>query len=302
MNDLVSIIIPTYGRPNTLSVAIESCLKQTYSPIEIIVVDDNNPGTEVREQTEQMMQRYEQNPKVKYVRHEFNKNGSAARNTGFRISSGKYIAFLDDDDYFYPQKIANQVRKFETLPEEYGVCYSKYETRHNGKLKLTYRGHEEGNLLLYALMRNLFIAAGSNLLVKREVIEEINGFDESFKRNQDLEFLVRILQKYKLAYDSHLGLIVNAATTPRKMNYLDVTEQFRRNFEPFISKLSNSEIEIINRMINLQIFRYHLITKKDIKSAFKVIKSQGIPLVTAFRYLCHLTKRAIRKSSESFHI
>ncbi len=302
MNNLVSIIIPTFGRPDTLTVAIESCLKQTYRPIEIIVVDDNNPGTEAREQTEKKMGLYAGEPMVKYIRHEFNKNGSAARNTGFRNSSGKYIAYLDDDDYFYPQKIENQVHRLEELPEEYGVCYSRYETRYKGKLKLTYKGHEEGNLLLYALMRNLFIAAGSNLLVKREVIEEINGFDESFKRNQDLEFLVRILQKYKLAYDSHLGLIVNAATTPRKMNYLDVTEQFRRNFEPFISKLSSSEIEIINRMINLQIFRYHLITKKDIKSAFKVIKSQGIPLVTAFRYLCHLTKRAIRKSSESFHI
>lgn len=302
MNNLVSIIIPTYGRPDTLTVAIDSCLKQTYIPIEIIVVDDNDPGTEAREQTEQKMKLYSEEHRVKYIRHEYNKNGSAARNTGFRNSCGKYIAFLDDDDYFYPQKIENQVSRLEELPEEYGVCYSRYETRYKGKLKLTYKGHEEGYMLLYALMRNLFIAAGSNLLVKREVIEEIKGFDESFKRNQDLEFLVRILQKYKLAYDNHLGLVVNAATTPRKLNFLEVTEQFRRNFEPFISKLSSSEIKIINRMLDLQILRYHLITKKDIKSALKVLKNQEIPLATALRYLFHLTKRAIRKSSESFHI
>lgn len=302
MNDLVSIIIPTYGRPDTLSIAIESCLKQTYSPIELIVVDDNNPGTEARELTEQMMKQYEQNPKVKYIRHQYNKNGSAARNTGFRNSSGKYVAFLDDDDYFYPKKIANQVQRFENLSEEYGVCYSKYETRRNGKLMLTYRGHEEGNVLLYALMRNLFIAAGSNLLVKRHVVQEINGFDESFKRNQDLEFLVRILQKHKLAYDNNLGLVVNAATNPRETNFIDVTAQFRENFSPFITKLPTSEIYKINTVINLQIFRYHLISKKDFKSALKVLNELNISYFTAIRYLCHLAKRAFCKSSESFHI
>lgn len=302
MNDLVSIIIPTYGRPDTLTVAIDSCLNQTYSPIEIIVVDDNNPDTEARKQTELQMKKYAGESKVKYVRHECNKNGSAARNTGFRNSSGKYIAFLDDDDYFYPQKIENQVRRLEELPEEYGVCYSKYETRYNGKVKLTYKGHEEGDVLLYALMRNLFIAAGSNLLVKRHVVQGINGFDESFRRNQDLEFLVRILQKFKLAYDDHLGLVVNAATTPRKTNYLDVTAQFRKNFDPFISQLSSGEIAQIDTVIGLQVFRYHIVSRRDYKSALKVMKERSIPIVTALRYICHLAKRALRKSSESFHI
>lgn len=304
MNSLlkVSIIIPTYGRPDTLSVAVDSCLNQTYSPIEIIVVDDNNPDTESRHLTEQIMERYRDDDRVKYIRHICNKNGSAARNTGFRNSTGDYIAFLDDDDYFYPAKIENQVKRLNELSEDYGVCYSKYETRYNGKVILTYRGHEEGEQLLYALMRNLFIAAGSNLLVKRHIIEEINGFDESFKRNQDLEFLIRILQKYKLAYDNHLGLVVNAATTPRNTNYLEITEQFRKNFNPFISKLAVDEINKVNCVLDLQIFRYYLFSKKDLKSAIKHVKENNISQLTVFRYLVHLLKRFIRKSSESFHI
>ena len=95
---LVSVIIPTYKRPDYLDRAIDSVLNQTYNNIEIIVVDDNNPNTEGRERTEKIMRRYENNPHVIYIKHEYNKNGSAARNTGFKASHGVYLAFLDDDD------------------------------------------------------------------------------------------------------------------------------------------------------------------------------------------------------------
>lgn len=85
MNDLlVSVVIPTYKRSDTLDRAIKSVLAQTNSAIEVIVVDDNNPGAEGRERTELKMLEFSNNPKVKYVKHEKNKNESAARNTGFR--------------------------------------------------------------------------------------------------------------------------------------------------------------------------------------------------------------------------
>ncbi len=181
MNPLVSIVIPTYGRPDQLARAINSCLKQKYEAVEIIVVDDNNPDTDARKLTESVMAAFEKNPKVVYIQHERNKNGSAARNTGFRNSKGEFIAFLDDDDEFYPTKVANQVKRLKELPDDFGLCYSKYETCKRGKRILICRETREGNLLLDALMRNMFISAGSNLLIRRKAFEEIGGFDESFK-------------------------------------------------------------------------------------------------------------------------
>ena len=123
---LVSIIIPTYKRPDTLDRAINSVLNQTYKNIEVIVVDDNNPDTEARSKTEHIMSVYADNPRVRYIKHEKNKNGSAARNTGARYSQAKYVAFLDDDDEFFPEKIEAQVKRLEELPDEYAVCYRRW--------------------------------------------------------------------------------------------------------------------------------------------------------------------------------
>ena len=82
---LVSIVIPTYSRPLYLKRCIESVLNQTYSNIEIFVVDDNNPDTEFRRDTEKIMSEYLNHKNVTYLQHECNKNGSAARNTGWKM-------------------------------------------------------------------------------------------------------------------------------------------------------------------------------------------------------------------------
>ena len=85
---LVSVIIPTYGRSAYLPRCVCSVLEQSYSAVEIFVVDDNNPDTEARRETEKAMEQFADNPKVHYLRHDKNRNGSAARNTGLRAASG----------------------------------------------------------------------------------------------------------------------------------------------------------------------------------------------------------------------
>ena len=123
---LVSVIIPTYGRSAYLPRCVCSVLEQSYSAVEIFVVDDNNPDTEARRETEKAMEQFADNPKVHYLRHDKNRNGSAARNTGLRAASGKYVAFLDDDDMFVREKIEKCVARMESLDDSYGMCYSRY--------------------------------------------------------------------------------------------------------------------------------------------------------------------------------
>ena len=145
---LVSIIIPTYKGNSFLGRAVSSALLQTYSNVEVIVVDDNNPETMERFETERVMDSFKDNTKVKYIKHERNRNGSAARNTGVRFSHGEYVAFLDDDDEYMPSKIESMVSKMETLSMVWGAAYSNYDViRPNGQ-KLHYGEAKEGALLL----------------------------------------------------------------------------------------------------------------------------------------------------------
>ena len=105
VSGLVSVIIPTYKRPTMLGRAIDSVLNQSYTNTEVVVVDDNSNGDMFRMETIQYMEKYINDYRVKYIKHERNQNGSAARNTGIQNSVGEYIAFLDDDDYFLKNRI-----------------------------------------------------------------------------------------------------------------------------------------------------------------------------------------------------
>ena len=126
---LVSVIIPTYRGADKICRAVDSVLSQTYTDIEVIVVDDNGKGSDAQKLTEQAMLRYKDDSRVKYIAHPVNKNGSAARNTGIAASKGSLIAFLDDDDVFLPQKTAVQVELFNGLSDEYGLVYGSFVER-----------------------------------------------------------------------------------------------------------------------------------------------------------------------------
>ena len=123
----VSVIIPTYKRAELLSKCIKSILEQTYSNVEVIVVDDNDPKTNWRKNTESILDDFKEDSRVIYIKHEKNKNGSAARNTGFKVSTGGYICYLDDDDIFLNNKIMKQVECLEAFKDMDACCcdYSK---------------------------------------------------------------------------------------------------------------------------------------------------------------------------------
>ena len=112
-NKLVSVIITSYGGSNTLCRAIDSILEQTCQCFEVIVVDDNDPNTNQRFRTSNMMKKYINDNRVKYIKHKHNINGSAARNTGINSAKGAYITFLDDDDYLYPDRLELAVKVLE---------------------------------------------------------------------------------------------------------------------------------------------------------------------------------------------
>ncbi|MBQ6706407.1 MAG: glycosyltransferase [Clostridia bacterium] len=302
-NKLVSIIIPTYKRPDTLARAINSAINQTYRPIEIFVVDDNDPDTEGRKLTEELMKQYENEPLVTYLQHEKNKNGSAARNTGARHSKGEYLAFLDDDDEYLPGKIKAQVERLEGLDESWGACYCRYYRKNGDKLVSRSTEKREGYVNFHELCRNFWHGGGTGPMVRRSVFEAVGGFDESFHRNQDYEYMLKITKRYKLAFVNTFGQINYVDSFhERKRTYEEILENFKNTFKKDIDELSPEQKKKFDKMIALQTYRHYLFSKHDLKKAVKTLKENRVGLFSALRYTAYLVYRKVFKISCGYNI
>lgn len=206
----VSVVIPTYESADTLPRAIDSALAQTYGDLEVLVVDDASS-----DETPSVVASYD-DPRVEYLAHDRNRGGSAARNTGIEAADGEYVALLDADDEWHPEKVARQVERLDSRSAEWVGAYCGVEERlppHIERLRsvaperLTspatnvHYGKEGGaELIRDALVRPGVFGGASTLLVERETAVSMGGFDEAFPRHQDVEFLVRLLGRGKLAY------------------------------------------------------------------------------------------------------
>lgn len=216
---MVSVIIPTYKRAATLLDAIQSVLNQTYKNIEIIIVDDNGKGTDEQLKTEKLLKQYIKNEQIIYVVHEYNKNGSAARNTGLMVSHGTYINFLDDDDKLYPLKIEKQVQRLQLTDESIGATYCNSQITHyqnitHRKIIKLSNVEREGNLCIeYILGKARFNT--SMIMFKRSAIEYIGGFDESYVRHQDYEMMIRFFRYFKIVCTAVEPLAVYDQTSDR---------------------------------------------------------------------------------------
>lgn len=192
---LVSVIIPTYSRPTNLVRAIESVLNQSYANIEIIIVDDNGEGSEMQKLTEQTIINFIREGKIKYITHPKNLNASAARNTGFAISKGEFVNFVDDDDVLSNTKISSQVALLQEN-SEYGASYTDTDIIKTNRIRKVINPEETDDAALILCGKRFFNT--STVLFRRSIIEELNGFDESFQRHQDYELYVRYFRRWKM--------------------------------------------------------------------------------------------------------
>jgi len=301
-NIKVSVIIPTYKRSQDICRAVDSVLSNTLKEIEVIVCDDNGIGTDEGEKTAQIMKKYENDPRVIYIRHQKNQNGAAARNTGIKASKGKYIAFLDDDDAFFPERLEKMYNKLEGLDSSYGACYSAYVKNMPNGIKQYSSERAEGDVFLQVLMRSLYIGTGSNLFFSRKAVEDIGFFDTSFLRNQDLEYLVRITKKYKMAYVDEVLMqaFYDIRTVKFTFEQSCAREKlFREKFAPFLEGLSAKQRREIQIMYDLDFLRFLISTKRFGKAIKAVIKAK-IPLKIYFAYIKYALDRAKNKTSYGF--
>jgi len=190
----VSIIIPTYNRAHMIGDAIQSVLNQSFQNFEIIIVDDASTDS-----TENIVKGFS-DKRIKYIQHKVNKGGSAARNTGIKASTGKFIAFLDSDDWWHPKKLENQLSKMETSKLSPALVYTGLKQVNNeGKLIKEIIPIFRGNIFQELLIENV-VGTTSSVLLRKEIFNSVGLFDENLPSRQDLDLWLRIARKYTFDY------------------------------------------------------------------------------------------------------
>jgi glycosyltransferase involved in cell wall biosynthesis len=189
---LVSVNITTFNRSSILPRCLDSVLSQNYQNLEIVVVDDCSG-----DDTSQIIKNYQKKDlRIKYFRHSRNLGNAHARNTAFKKCSGYYVAFIDDDDeWIEKNKIRKQVEIFEKSKDaRLGiVCSGILRFKKNGK-KLIEKAITPKDLKYEALKGGLI--HNSTVLTKRQIIEEVKGFDVDVCRGIDSEFFRRVIVMY----------------------------------------------------------------------------------------------------------
>lgn len=303
MEPLVSVVIPTFKRPKYLKRAIDSILNQTYKNVEIIVVDDNDPNTKDRNETMKVIDYYSNN-NISYIKHEKNCGGSVARNTGWKASKGVYITFLDDDDEIVENKILKQVNCLEKLDKSWGACYTAYNIeKENGQSQYSIE-KRSGHLYIDALMRTMFLGSGSNLFLRKSIVDKINGYDERFIRNQDIEFLVRVAKLSKIAYIDERLLIIHIEGNRIKQTwekYEFYTNFYLKIFREEINGLSKCDKRRVISVISLERARV-AISYKQFKEAIYILIENKVRFVDIFKYIKYIIHRIITGKSYGFYL
>jgi glycosyltransferase involved in cell wall biosynthesis len=192
---LVTIVIPTYNRSLLLKRAVQSVLNQTYSNLEVLIVDDKST-----DKTEEVARELEKkDDRVRYIRQAKNQGAPAARNRGIKEAKGKYIGLLDDDDEYLKDKIELQVEKFKNNPR-LGLVYGGFRViREAGEKKPVDKQAKQKGDVSRKLLNRCFIGSPT-VLVKREAFEKVGGFDENLQSCQDWDMWYRISKEYPFDY------------------------------------------------------------------------------------------------------
>lgn len=203
---MISVIITTHNRLDDLKKAVESVKQQTYKDIEIIVVDDNSDdGTK---------DYFESDPSIiyRFISSKEHKNGNYARNQGIKLAKGNYIAFLDDDDVWFPTKLEKQLHIIKS--RDCGMVYVARKFLVNEKYTFDEKIDPR---MVGDLKQEIFcniISTTSCIMVKREVLNKVGAFDEELNYWQEYDLLTRICMAYKAE-------CVNEPLTLYRMNFSD---------------------------------------------------------------------------------
>ena len=271
---MVSCIIPTYKRSDTLTRAIDSVLCQTYEALEVVVVDDNIPGDEYSQNVKRALEKYSANPRVRYIEQEKHINGAVARNVGVKEAKGEYIAFLDDDDEWLPNKIERQVEVMEAEKVEGVSCL--YKIYNNGQQTGKCPAYDSEELQFKVLARQVAIFT-STFMCKKECFLSFGGFNPKLLRHQDLQLFTDFLNNGNI-YPINEYLVIlhtdSEINSPNTEKMIKVKQAFFEAVQETVNKYDNSAKRRIKKAHYFEVV-VSAIREKKIKTAMKYLAKIG---------------------------
>ncbi len=208
----VSVIIPTYNRAGRVLNSVQSVLDQTHCELEVIVVDDGST-----DETEVILSSIK-DERLRYYRKESRTGAADSRNFGVSLASNDIIAFNDSDDIWHPDKLEKQLDYIETHPDDLLVyCAYKVDLAQGAILRIPSANEEKdtlfGDIFYYLLLRP---AIGTpTMVIKKQLFEELGGFDVSCRAMEDWEFSLRVAHRGKIGYVDEALLTVEATAKDR---------------------------------------------------------------------------------------
>lgn len=251
-NKSVSAVITTYNRCYLLERAVNSVLVQTYKPEELVIVDDGS--TDNTEEYVKSLSNIDISINYIKIKQSEKKGGNHARNIGIKAAKGEYIAFLDDDDEWFPNKTALQMKCFELNPQLGAVSSDlRYIYVIDGKKYVSYSNVICDKTHKYGFFVNSWLNVTSTIIARKEVLEYIGGFDEKMPAIQEIELSYRICL--------HFPVDIVKQPLINYYQYMAEKKQITNSVEKYISAL-----RLIEEKYKVQISSLHPSLIKEMRN------------------------------------
>jgi glycosyltransferase involved in cell wall biosynthesis len=255
----VSVIIPTFNRRTILSRAINSVLAQTFIDFEVIICDDASSDG-----TSDLVNTYiKENSQIRLLTLPFNQGAGAARNSGMLAAQGEYIAFLDSDDEWRPEKLDLQVQSMDKEPSDVGVCFCGATIFKDGDTKNPIKfvpAIEWGKDTFRKFVCDKMAFLTPTVMIRKTCLAVSGMMLPEMRRNQDGEFLLRLFSNFRLVVIPEDLAIIHLVTKPGgKVNHYNEVKNAYPHWAQH-SKLIRQKVGIIASLKFLSKRRTHLVT------------------------------------------
>ena len=237
----ISVVIPTFNRISLVARAIDSVLKQSLNPYEIIVVDDgSDDGT-----SEMIQNKYKS---IKLIQQQ-NNGVSAARNNGIKHAKGDWIALLDSDDEWTEKKLENQVDRLIKTPE-YDFCHTNEIWIRNGVRVNQRKKHEKYGGYIFDKCLDICRISPSSVLFRKNILDHVGWFDDQLPVCEDYDLWLRITSEYRILFIDEPLIIKYGGHDDQLSHSVESIEFFRiMSLENLLEK---SELSRDNRILSIQ--------------------------------------------------
>jgi glycosyltransferase involved in cell wall biosynthesis len=213
---LVTVIIPAFNRPDMLRRAIQSALAQTYRDLEILIIDD---GSSI--DLSSIVKEFDDR-RISYHKRSINLCVAGARNRGIELAKGEYVALLDSDDEWKPEKIERQLRDLRNKGPDFKLSYTLIDLFYDETGKIVERnGYSKEGDILDDLVFNELLETPSSWMAETKVLKEVGGFDHNISWGEDWDILLKLAQRCKIALINERLTVKHEHSGVRLSNNLD---------------------------------------------------------------------------------